>query len=87
MRSLFRFNTNKDLTFLTDIQKNEEAIIEDTLGDYKPLMAYGIFRGTKLKVIRNDRWQEIILVEFDGKQIAIRKEDASPIKVQKVNDQ
>ena len=74
------------MTFLTDIRKQEEVIVEDTLGLYKPLMSYGIFRGTVLKVIRNDHWQEIILVEFDGKRIAIRKEDARPIKVIRIND-
>lgn len=73
------------MTFLIDIHNQEEVIVEDTLGQYKPLMSYGIFRGTKLKVIRNDSWQEIILVEFDGKRIAIRKEDAKPIKVKKIN--
>ena len=73
------------MAFLTDIKKNEEVIIEETLGHYKPLMSYGIFKGTILKVIRNDQWQEMVLVEFDGKRIAIRKEDARPIKVIRIN--
>ena len=74
------------MAFLTDIKRKEEVIILETTGQYKQLMSYGVFKGTKLRVIRNDKWQEIILVEMDGKRIAIRKEDAKPIKVQRIND-
>ena len=73
------------MAFLIDIKNREEVVVEETQGQYKPLMSYGIFRGSKLKVIRNDSWQEILLVEYNGKRIAIRKEDARPIKVLRIN--
>lgn len=73
------------MAFLTDIQGEENVVVLETSHQYKQLMAYGIFKGTKLRMIRNDKWQEIILVEIDGKRVAIRKEDAEPIKVQRID--
>lgn len=48
---------------------------------YKMLMAYGIFRGTQVKILRNDAWQQMILVEVDGKRVAIRRSDVKSIEV------
>ena len=73
---------------LNDIKDKEEVIIGDTLeqnSNYKLLMSYGLFKGTKLKIIKNDKWQQMILVEFEGKRIAIRAKDASFIKVERLN--
>ena len=75
---------------LIDIKSKTEVIIGDSIEahrNYKLLMSYGIFKGTQLKVIRNDRWQEMLLVEFEGKRIAIRRKDASAIKVEKLNEE
>ncbi len=70
---------------LVDIEKGEEVIVMDTTKQYLQLMSYGIFKGSKLTVIRNDKWQEIMMIEMNGKRIALRKEDAKPIKVLKNN--
>lgn len=81
---LFRFNIN-NLVNLNEIKDRQLVRVEDTLGqktNYKLLMSYGIFKGTELTVIRNDRWQGMILVEFEGRRIAIRRADASCIKVE-----
>ena len=58
---------------LVDIPAPEEL--------YKFLMAYGIFRGTEVNILRNDRWQDMILAEVKGKRIAIRKKDVAAIEV------
>ncbi|MFK8104304.1 MAG: ferrous iron transport protein A [Saprospiraceae bacterium] len=76
------------MTDLDKIGNRQEVTVGDALGqnnNYKLLMSYGIFKGTRLTVIRNDRWQGMILVEFEGRRIAIRRKDASCIKVEPVN--
>ncbi len=70
---------------LADIKSNKEVLVLDATSQYKHLMSCGIFKGTKLRVLRNDRWQGIVLVELYGKQIALRREDAKFIKVQELN--
>lgn len=70
---------------LKDITGNKEVIVLEATQQYKQLTAYGLFKGTKLRVIRNDSWQGIVLVELAGKRIAIRREDAAWIKVQELN--
>jgi Fe2+ transport system protein FeoA len=57
-----------------------EQIPEET-SLYKILMAYGIYRGTRVRIIRNDRWQNMILADVEGKRVAIRKGDVKSIEV------
>lgn len=73
------------MSILINIHNEKEVVVLEATSQYKQLMSCGIFKGTKLKVIRNDQWQGIILLEVDGKRIAIRKEDARFIKVQELN--
>ena len=76
------------MAHLINIKAGKEVQIEKTSdyqAVYKMLMAYGIFEGKSFKVLRNDKWQQMILVESKGKRIAIRKKDAASIKVQLIN--
>lgn len=73
------------MIFLSDIPNNEFVQVEEINTSSTQLMAYGIFKGTQLRVIRNDRWQEMMLLEFEGKRLAIRKKDAKPIQVIRIN--
>lgn len=74
------------MDLLVNMSKGEEIIVMNTTKEYLQLMSYGIFKGSKIKIIRNDKWQEIMMIELDGKRIALRKEDAIPIQVLKSND-
>ncbi len=74
------------MEFLTAIKNNEHVLVLDTADQTKLLMSYGIFKGTKIKVVKNDKWQEILLLEIEGKRLAIRKENARPITVIKINE-
>ena len=69
---------------LSQVPTGSNFIIEEVPNPeslYKLLMAYGIFRGTEVKVLRNDRWQDMILAEVKGKRVAIRKKDVTSIEV------
>lgn len=73
------------MSILINIEHKKEVVVVEVTSQYKQLMSCGIFKGTKVKVIRNDQWQGIMLLEVDKKRIAIRKEDARFIKVQELN--
>ncbi len=69
---------------LSEVLSGSLIILEEAPSDtsvYKVLMAYGIFRGTQVKILRNDRWQDMILVQVKDKRVAIRKEDVKSVEV------
>lgn len=69
---------------LSEVPSGSLIILEKAPAEtsvYKVLMAYGIFRGTQVKIIRNDSWQDMILIQVKDKRVAIRKEDVKSVEV------
>ncbi len=74
---------------LNNIRKGTDVTVESIEGDDQfssTLMSYGLFQGTHIKVVRNDKWQDIVLIARGEKRIAIRRSDSKKIKVVTIHE-
>ena len=74
---------------LDEIEKGTEVAVQFIEGGAtisSVLMSYGLFQGTQIRVIRNDKWQDIVLIARGEKRIAIRRIDSKNIKVATINE-
>lgn len=69
---------------VAQLKKNQKAVIVDINGDErlkKRLMALGCLEGTELKVVNKAPLGDPLVIRLRGFELALRKKDASNIKV------
>jgi ferrous iron transport protein A len=73
---------------LSQLQKGEKGIIKSILADpelKQRLYSFGIIRGEELEMKEHSLAKQTIEIDIDGTLIALRKEEADKIEVEKVS--
>jgi len=74
---------------LSELKKGEKAIIRDILADpelKKRLYSFGIIRGEEVEMKGCSLAKQTIEIEIDRTLIALRREEANKIEVEKVEN-